>query len=236
MNKNLLLTAAAIASIVSAKALTTTVTGSTTGGNVLSAGLGNGSLDGNLSLSVPQFNIPGATLTGVSYTITMEAFGQVTINGVSVPANITGNLVLGTATVTRAGGSANSPLFLLPSTSPAQISLSNVTGASGPHFTSAFTATSAPITDSNLSAYIGTGSVSFSSVNSTSLAVSGTAVGSGEVTISQTAFGRSATTVAVTYTYNMTAVPEPSTYAAMGFVGLVAGATVWRRRQAAKKA
>jgi hypothetical protein len=64
----------------------------------------------------------------------------------------------------------------------------------------------------------------------------GNAVGSGEVTIGQTAAGRSATTVDVTYTYNLTEVPEPSTYAAMGFVGLVAGATIWRRRQMAKKA
>jgi hypothetical protein len=165
----------------------------------------------------------------------LEAFGQFSITSVSQPANITGSLSLASGVVTRSGGSANAPVLIINS-GPAQVSLSNVSAPTGPHFTPVFTATSGTITDGNLAAYIGTGTVSFSSQNFTSLAISGNAVGSGEVTIGQTAAGRSATTVDVTYTYNLTEVPEPSTYAAMGFVGLVAGATIWRRRQMAKKA
>jgi hypothetical protein len=238
MKKNLILAAVA-ASLTASTAfaqLTQTVSGSTVGGDPLSAGAGNGSLDGTLSLTVPQFNIPGATLLSVSYTIQLEAFGQFSITSVSQPANIQGSLTLAFATVTRAGGSANAPLTIVNSPVPAQVSLLNVTSPTGPHFTPVFTATSSAINDANLAAYTGTGTVSFSSANVTSLSISGNAVGSGEVTIGQTAAGRSATTVDVTYTYSLTEVPEPSTYAAMGFVGLVAGATIWRRRQMAKKA
>jgi hypothetical protein len=106
----------------------------------------------------------------------------------------------------------------------------------GPVYTDLHTTSSGVFNDGNVAAYNGTGTIGFNLTHATTVSVNAAATGGGAVTTSQTTLGRSASALTITYTYSLNEVPEPSTYAAMGFVGLVAGATIWRRRQMAKKA
>lgn len=108
----------------------------------------------------------------------------------------------------------------------------NFDGASGDSYSpvipysDSFNST-API---DLAIFTGTGTVSIKvgGTNATSINLSGGSPLQNGPTASV------ASTVTVELYYNP--VPEPSTYAAIGFAAVVAGTTVWRRRQAAKKA
>lgn len=248
MNKALI-RSAVIASLtcVSTFAATQSYTGYTSplsSGTPTLANDGSGLVDGTTSLTVPQWNpasFPGATLTGVSYVLTYQGYSDFTVHSVSVPANFTVSLLSGTSTITSttAGGPTGTASFInfaaLGGTPDA--TYSNISAAFGPVYTSTHSAISSTFNDnSNLAAYTGTGTIGFNLTHASNPSFNAQATGGGAVTTSQTSLGRSASSLTITYTYTLTEVPEPSTYAAMGFVGLVAGATIWRRRQAAKKA
>jgi len=236
---------AALAS-VSAVAQTVSYTQATAGGNTLVPGTGAGTLIGySLSVSLPQWNpslFPGATLTGVQYQLSGEVFGRTFgTNPNAFPVNFTFSLTAANFSLTGpfgtspaiSGVSALTGLGAAPQISTGAISPG---GSFGPSVTALGTGTSSLISDAaNLSSYIGTGSVSFGVAAASSFDLSGVAVGAGgEIVLSAASSTRGASTVTVTYTFSE--VPEPSTYAAIGFAGLVAGATVWRRRQVAKVA
>jgi PEP-CTERM motif len=232
---------AALAS-VSAIAQTSTVSATTTGGIPLVTP--NGQNDGTINstfLPLAQWDpsaYPGATLTSVQYRITYSAYGRVNITGVSGATDLDASLTSGQGTAVALSG-VGAPVATgnLSVGSIPQLVQNGILAGNLPLtlFTPIYSVTTSYVTDPNTSAYIGTGSVSFDLGATTATGFNARAAGtSDEISISATAGGRSAMKVDVLYTFS--SVPEPSTYAAIGFVGLVAGATVWRRRQVAKVA
>ena len=210
------------------------------------AGTASGGIGLNFSgqaLTLPQWDsasFPGQTLTGVSYTLTGYMYGTYTISNGAQAANF--SISLANPSFSLAGPFGGSPALSRTSThfgGGIFEDLLNVAPSAVVNGSTALgTSTTATGTDlSNVGSYIGSGTVTFTLGGSANLGISGEATsGNQSVLFTQEASKFGASVVSVTYTYAPTEVPEPSTYAAMGFVGLVAGATIWRRRQMAKKA
>lgn len=242
MNKNLIRIAVVTAlASVSAVADTVPASATTTGGIPLIAPAGgNDATINGTFLNVAQWDpslYPGATLTSVQYRITYNAYGRLNVSFLAGNADIDASLISASASAFAPfPGSPTASASLTVGSVP-QVSQSNVAPGSLPLtlFTPVYSLTGSYVTDPNTSSYIGTGSVAFDLGQITSVAFNANAAGtSDEIAITATAGGRGAVTVDVLYTYS--SVPEPSTYAAIGFAGLVAGATIWRRRQVAKVA
>jgi len=232
---------AALAS-VSAVADTTTVSATTSGGIPLiaPAGQNDAGLNGTF-LNLAQWNpasFPGATLTSVQYRISYSAYGRLSVTGLAGNADIDASLTQGIGTAFSLSGVGAPTVTATLTTGAAPQVFQNAVNPLGLPLilsTPVYSLTTSYVTDPNTSAYIGTGSVSFDLGQTTSVNFNANAAGtSDEISITATAGGRGAMTVDVLYTFS--SVPEPSTYAAIGFAGLVAGATVWRRRQVAKVA
>lgn len=244
MKSNLIrLAAVAALASVAANAATVSFTGYTSplsSGSPTLLNNGSGLSDGTTSLSVSQFNPSLGTLTGVSYSLFYQGYGEVNINTVSANANFTAGITGGFSQATSTVGGPSTSVTIAPSNFPVpQLSFSLTTAEtpSTRYTPTVYNGTSSTVTDnSNLAAYTGTGSVLFNIQHISQVSLTANAQGGGVVTVDQTVLGRQASAVTVTYTYTTEAVPEPSTYAAIGFAGLVAGTTIWRRRQAAKKA
>ena len=247
MKKNLILAAAFAAISASAFGGTVSYSNTTAGGIPLTTP--NGGNDATINgtfLSLPQWDNTGdvfgvgATLTSVQYRITTySAYGRLSVTALAGNADIDASLASASATAFAPFvGSPTASVSLTTGAAP-QVQQLNVSPGSLPLvlFTPVYSGSGSYVTDPNTSSYVGTGTVSFDLGQTTSTAFNANAAGtSDEILITAIAGGRGAMTIEVLYTYSVTQVPEPSTYAAMGFVGLVAGATVWRRRQAAKKA
>jgi hypothetical protein len=207
------------------------------------------------AVTLPQWNpasFPsGATLTGVQYRFASYAYIDYAINNgnqeanFSVALNLPGSAPFVAFNLTGPAGS--SPAItrgLLDGgyTTLAAVSLSIPlvapnTIVSGTTPIGSSTMSSFFSDAANLATYQGSGTVTFLVDGQGVLAINGSATsGSPTVSFTQSASKFGGGLVEVQYTYQLTEVPEPSTYAAMGFVGLVAGATIWRRRQMAKKA
>ena len=241
--KKTILNVAAIAAttaVSASYAATVSYSASTAGGPGLITG--NGLADGNVSVSLPKWDNTGdvfgvgASLTGVSYTLKWEGYGRLVVSGTVVPTDVVANLTSGTTQLlsNSVGGTTGSVTFtylLIPD----QISLSGIVAPPtiGPVYTSVYSATSLAISDdANAASYAGVGFVSFNLKQLTAFSVNATATGGGDTEITATYGGRSASTVDITYTYNTSDVPEAGTWAAVGFLGLVGGASVLRRKKA----
>jgi hypothetical protein len=238
---------AALASVSAYAQLTVSYSNTTAGGIplVAPAGGNDATINGTF-LSLPKWDNTGdvfgatATLVSVQYRIsTYQAYGRLSVTALAGNADVDASLVLASATMAGPfGGSPSASASLTTGPAP-QVQQLNVAPGSLPLVltTPVYSATGSYFTDPNTASYVGTGTVSFDLGQTTSTAFNANAAGtSDEISITATAGGRGAMTIEVLYTYQLNEVPEPSTYAAMGFAGLVAGATVWRRRQMAKKA
>ncbi len=231
MNKKLLFGfGAAIAAILTGNAATVSYT--------LHDTAGNQALDWNITgINIPQFNPSLGTLTAITYraegTVAGNAKGE---NTGGSAATITLNLQ---ATISTAG-----PLFSTFSTIPlatqsflatAWDGLTDFGGDSGKTYTGLTGSDndSSTVNSSNslwavfLGFYVGTGNVpltaSFSAIGSSQ------ATGSANVAteFNATAGGK----LFIDYTYNETQVPEASTYAAVGFLGLAVFGAYRRARK-----
>ncbi len=185
-------------------------------------GGGTQALDFTSSMTLPKFNVAGGTLTSISLTLTGNLTASQKFENTSGGGSATIILQsLGTMTLKR------------PDTSTLVITVPTVTntrtvsasdgnidfgGTSG--FTFADTATSLSNTQSysgasDLALFTGAGNISLP------VAAVGSSSGSGSANlITQFALVGGAT-ASVTYTYTVAAVPEASTYGAIGAVSLV---------------
>jgi hypothetical protein len=207
------------------------------------------------AVTIPQWNpasFPsGATLTGVQYRFASYAYIDYVINNGNQVANFSVALGLPETFPFRAftldGPTLTSPQIHRGLVDGGYSSLSSVslsipsvaanTSINGTTPVGSSTMSSFSSDNANLAAYQGTGNVTFLVDGAGVLQINGSAIsGSQTVSFTQSASKYGGALVEVQYTYELNQVPEPSTYAAMGFVGLVAGATLWRRRQMAKKA
>jgi len=196
MKKTLLLAAATAALTTAATAATQVVSGGSVGAVFAPT-------DVNGTFNVPQFNIPGETLIGVSLKITGDARSTVTNTGAQT--DIFGGTVLVNFIISGFGGG--------PFTEGTTVTIPNVslvaTATSPVASNSAFATTS--VTGS-LAAWVGGGTFPVSlqaTVPPGGASISG---GGGNLQLATEAQG----TLEVTYTYQPTSVPEPSFYGAMG--------------------
>lgn len=233
MKNNLILMAAVAAlSTAAAKAdvLWSTQTLSIPGFDV------NNSQSLNFNQYDPSLNF-GLPLTRVVYTFNGNVTIAYGIENFNESASSTYSGTLGTTVV--ANRPDNSQILLanpnqsIPSTTlPVYDGILNFDGASGDSYNPVIPYTdslnSTSVSDLNLFTGTGTISITVGGTNATTINTSGGTPFQTGPTASVTS------TVTVELYYNP--VPEPSTYAAIGFAGVVAGATIWRRRQAAKKA
>jgi PEP-CTERM motif len=237
--KNYLLTLSVSASLCSAVVADTTTVSGTTPGTFAGGTSGGTSLNYTGSiLTISQWNpasFPGMTLTGVEYRLTSFAYGTYAIiNGNQIAdfdvslSNLSSSLTgpfSGSPALSRNNATFGGGVFETLSGVQPNASESGTT-------TLATSTTTAFTADSNFLSYVGAGTVSFTLAESGTLGIGGTAVsGNSTVLFTQSASKFGASTVDVRYTYSSSAVPEPSTYAAIGFVGFLVGSTLWRRRQ-----
>jgi hypothetical protein len=222
MNKNLLRLAVAAAVGVSAVSAAAPVvqnvtipagfTAPSTGGVAFSAATTFGTVKGANDLTI---NPSSLTLLSVSYEVSGFSYVNYTVT-----AGINPTVALGAATLTVKGPGGSPVLSPNVSIAATPVVL-NVPGTitAGP-----IVAGPVNVLGGDLPSYAIAGPVSFS-LDSTGFAV---AQGTDKVTATLEAFAGA--TVKVTYTYSD--VPEASTYAALGFLGLAGGFTYLRRRQA----
>ena len=193
--------------------------------------------DWNKIVNVPKFDSSLGTLASISYTITgtltgtAQASNNSSQSGITVKLNLEADLLLtdpslntlvesfplvkSTNSLSAWDGVTTLPDYSAPSGV-------TISGISTNYTTSAlFTSISNP---GELALFTGTGNIPLNmSAGGLSFASGG-----GNVTSTFTTFADA--TVQVVYNYT-TAVPEASTWAAIGFVGLAGGATYLRRRQ-----